>query len=98
MPLKKLKYKINTLHCHFGQAGIIGSFLKKNGLCKNLIVSFYGGDLTQYVNSYGKKVYNELFKCADVLIPHSKFLENILIDLGGKSEKIKFMYLHQETL
>jgi len=97
LAIKKLPFKINTLHCHFGQIGIIGAFLKNTGLCKNLIISFYGGDLTGYVNTYGKDIYKETFATADSLVACSEFLKKKLIELGAEPKKIVSVNLPQDS-
>jgi len=95
--VKKLPFKIGTLHCHFGQIGIIGSFLKDNNACEKLIVSFYGGDLTGYVGTYGNNVYNETFDKADYLVACTEFLKKRLIELGADPNKIIMIYLPQDS-
>ena len=94
--LKKLNYDLDILHCHFGQIGLIGSFLKDVNICKKLMISFYGGDLTSYVKTYGARGYKHMFNTADKLIPCTKFLERRLINLGADPKKIKLIYLSKE--
>jgi len=94
--IKKLNLKIDILHCHFGQIGLIGSFLKKEGLCEKLIVSFYGGDLTGYVDQYGKNIYKDTFENADRFIVCTEFLKKRLIEIGCDSSKISLIYLPQD--
>lgn len=93
--VKKLPYRIDTIHCHFGQIGIIGAFLKNNKLCKKLIISFYGGDLTGYVSKYGKEIYKTTFENADYLIACTEFLRKKLIELGADPKKIILIRLPQ---
>ncbi len=94
--IKKLPYKIDLLHCHFGQIGIIGSYLKKMGVCKKLAVSFYGGDITGYPKTYGKEIFKDMFENADYIITCTNFLKRKLIEHGADPKKIIMFYLPQD--
>ncbi len=92
-PLYLLDYFMNNreeydiLHCHFGQRGIYGALLKEAGIKGKLITSFYGGDLTAFVDKTSSNIYNPLFKKADLLLPLCNDFKKRLINLGA-NEKI----------
>lgn len=80
--------KCDILHCHFGHIGLIGSFIKDLGFKGNLLVSFYGTDMSNYLKISGENVYSYLFKNADSIIANVNFLKNKLLKLGCPIEKI----------
>ena len=75
----------DIIHCHFGQNGLIGSFLKDCGFCDRLIVTFHGSDITSAPVKYGSAMYKHLFKRADQITAGSNYIKNILIGYGGNS-------------
>ncbi len=85
--------KFDVLHCHFGQRGIYGAVLKEVGIPGKLITSFYGGDLSSFIEEAGKSIYKPLFEIGDFFLPLSKKFEKILLDLGCPPDKIKVLPL-----
>ena len=80
----------DIVHCHFGPAGQIGAFLKKINLCKHLVVTFHGYDVTSYTNNKDS-VYDEVFKLGDLFTYNSIATKEKLIKLGcplGKMQQI----------
>ncbi|MEX2758100.1 MAG: glycosyltransferase [Candidatus Sigynarchaeota archaeon] len=85
--------KYDIIHCHFGQNGIIGAYLKYWGIPGKLITSFYGTDLTQYIHKRPKSTYNFLFKMGDLFLPICNYFRDILVDLGCDPGKIKVHHI-----
>jgi colanic acid/amylovoran biosynthesis glycosyltransferase len=83
----KNKKEFDIIHCHFGQRGIYGSFLKDIKVPGKLVVSFYGGDLSSFVKENGKKIYDPLMANGDLFLPLSENFKKIWIDLGGDEKK-----------
>lgn len=83
-----LKEKFDIIHCHFGPMGIYGSYLKHLGINGKLVISFYGYDLSMYIQKYGINVYNDLFEKGDIFLPICNNFRNILIRLGCDKNKI----------
>lgn len=79
----------DILHCHFGQNGIIGGFLKKAGAGKKLITVFHGYDLSEFLRLNGDDVYQDLFKTCDLCLPISHYWERRLMGLVCQREKIR---------
>ncbi len=77
----------DIVHCHFGPAGKIGAFLKRINLCKHLIVTFHGYDVTSYTNNKDN-VYDEVFKLADRFTYNSIATKEKLIELGCPLERM----------
>ena len=85
--IRKGPYDI--VHCHFGQIGTLGILLRKLGVTKGKIVTtFYGYDLTSYLNINGKDVYKKLLVEADILLPICNYFKEILIEIGCNEKKI----------
>lgn len=83
--------QFDLLHCHFGQNGLIGSFLKDIGITKRLIVTFHGSDITAYPNRYGKNVYRTLYDRADAITAGTRFVRDKLIENGCPEGKIHIL-------
>jgi colanic acid/amylovoran biosynthesis glycosyltransferase len=84
---KQLKYDI--IHCHFGQNGIKGVFLREIGIFQGkIITTFHGNDVHYYPRKYGKNVYKALFEKGDLYTINSRFTGNKAIELGCSNEKI----------
>ena len=85
--LKGQEYDI--INCHFGSNALKAVYLKKLGLLKGKIVTtFHGIDITNYIDSFGKDVYEQLFEVGDLFLPVSKLWQKRLIELGCNPEKI----------
>ena len=78
-----LMRRYNIIHCHFGTIGHVGVLLKKMGLCKNLVTTFYGYDVSSFVKKRGKNCYCELFDASDRLLVLSQNMKKRLIELGA---------------
>lgn len=84
-----MKEEFDIIHCHFGQRGLYGAALKDIGIRGKLVTSFYGGDLSYFVNQTNKNIYNPLIKKGDLFLPLCDDFKNRLLNLGFKKEKIK---------
>ena len=83
-----LKENFDILHCHFGQRGIYGAALKDIGVKGKLVTSFYGGDLSYFVETTSSRVYAPLFEKGDLFLPLSENFKKRLIDMGCDEKKI----------
>jgi colanic acid/amylovoran biosynthesis glycosyltransferase len=85
--------KFDLIHCHFGPNGIIGTDLKLIGLPGKLITSFYGYDLSAYVQQQGKNIYRMLFSWGDSFIVICEQMREVLVNLGCPDERIIKLHL-----
>lgn len=83
----KNKIEYDILHCHFGQRGIYGALLKEIGIPGKLVTSFYGGDVTAFVEKTNKKIYDALFENGDLFLPLCDDFKKRLIELGAPENK-----------
>jgi colanic acid/amylovoran biosynthesis glycosyltransferase len=81
----------SVIHCHFGQNGLTGAFLKDCGITDRLIVTFHGSDITVAPGKFGKNMYRYMFESADVITAGSHFVKNKLIDHGCSADKIQII-------
>ena len=88
----------DIIHCHFGQNGLIGAFLKDCGCCKKLIITFHGTDITSIPNKYGKNMYNYMFSKADHITSGSFFIKDKIIKHGGKTVSVIPMGINSTPL
>lgn len=86
--LSLLVKNYDIIHCHFGNNGNFGVFLKKKGIGGKLVTTFYGHDLTSLIVKYGKNYYKDLFTYGDLFLPICNYFKKILIDLGCNEKKI----------
>ena len=99
--------KLDILHAHFGQRGIYGAAVKNSGIKTKLITSFYGGDLSYFIEHTSKKIYSPLVEEGDLFLPLSDNFRQKLIELGCNKKKIithrvgidlkKFKYLDRKN-
>jgi len=82
-----------VVHCHFGTIGHVGVLLKKAGLCRHLVVTFYGYDVSSFIKKNGKDCYCELFQVCDKLLVLSQDMKQKLIALGADDEKVQIHHL-----
>lgn len=84
----KIEKEYDIIHCHFGNNGILGSFLKEiNETDAKIITTFHGSDITQNYNIKDDK-YNLVFKNSSICTVNSNFLMDKVVNLGCKSEKL----------
>ncbi|MFX1573982.1 MAG: glycosyltransferase [Promethearchaeota archaeon] len=83
-----LKKNYDIIHCHFGNIGILGAFLKEIGINGKLITSFYGFDLTSWIKEHGKNIYYDLFKVGSLFISICSYFKKILMNLGCDERKL----------
>ncbi len=87
--LAKNRDKYDILHCHFGPNGILAAKLRYIGAINGrLITTFHGFDVSKYIKSRGRNVYDFLFTKGDVFLPISEDMKNELVGLGCDPEKI----------
>ncbi|MCK4837105.1 MAG: glycosyltransferase, partial [Candidatus Aminicenantes bacterium] len=88
-----LNRTFDILHCHFGQNGIIGSFIKKISPEVKLVTTFHGYDMSEFLETHGIKVYGDLFAHCDLCLPISDYWKQKLVRLGCKPEKIRVHHM-----
>ena len=83
-----LDTNFDIIHCHFGPNGIIGASLKEIGVEGKIITTFHGYDMSTFILSNGKGVYNDLFIKGDLFLAISEHWKKKLVELGGDAKKI----------
>jgi colanic acid/amylovoran biosynthesis glycosyltransferase len=79
----------DIIHCHFGPNGTRAQFLRELGVLQGkLITTFHGFDITVFLNTRDKNVYNLLFDAGDLFLPISERWRHRLIELGCDPQKI----------
>lgn len=88
MTIKKLP-DIDILHTHFGDHAYYMIPLAKK-LGKPLVVTFYGGDMSDVAKKAGwRERYGQLFSFADLVLCEGSYMRSKIIELGCSAEKIK---------
>jgi colanic acid/amylovoran biosynthesis glycosyltransferase len=77
------KKDYDIVHCHFGQNGLTGAYLKDCGFCRKLVVTFHGTDITATPGKFGKNMYRYMFTCTDHITAGSHFIRNLITKYGG---------------
>jgi colanic acid/amylovoran biosynthesis glycosyltransferase len=79
----------DIVHGHFGQNGNIAAALKDGGVIKGkVITTFYGYDISEYVQQNGSNVYDFLFSHGDLFVAISENMRDQLLQLGCRNDKI----------
>lgn len=84
-----LRKDFDVIHSHFGHIGNIGVYLRKGGVRGKLITSFYGYDLSAFINKKDRDVYKELFINGDMFLPICDYFSSKLLSLSCDPKKIK---------
>lgn len=93
IPLLPQRPSYDIIHCHFGMNGRKGSVLRESGAIQGkLITSYYGMDISYYIQAFGDDIYKSLFDKGDLFFPISEVMKRQLIELGCDEKKI---ILHQ---
>ena len=88
-PFLGRRHEYDVIHCHFGNVGLKGLFLKDVGAIQGrLITSFHGYDVNVLPQQLGKNLYIRLFQNGELFTGGSAFIINKLIELGCPEEKI----------
>jgi len=84
---KRTSYDI--IHCHFGMNGRKGAVLREIGAIQGkLITTYYGMDISYYLQAFGDDIYKPLFDKGDLFFPISKVMKCRLVELGCDEKKI----------
>lgn len=83
-----LKKEYDILHFHFGNIGNIGVYLKKGGIRGKLVTTFYGYDLSQFLNENRDGVFSRLFTEGDLFLPICSYFRDKLQSLACDPNKI----------
>lgn len=87
--LGKPDMRFDILHAQYGTQGILVDALRRSGIVKgNLVVSFRGSDLSNFLKTRGPRAYRSVIENADVFLPVSEFFSERLRILGADSRKI----------
>ena len=79
----------DIIHCQFGSVGLMGLLFRNLGLLRGkLIVIFRGSDISKYLQKWGDRVYNRLFREGDFFLTNCEFFRQRAIKLGCKQDKI----------
>jgi len=79
----------DVVHCHYGPNGLLGALLRRWGLIEGkLVVSLHGFDMSRLVRESGERVYDDLFREADALLPVSRRWRARLIEMGCPEGKV----------
>jgi colanic acid/amylovoran biosynthesis glycosyltransferase len=80
----------DVVHCHFGPAGIFAQMLRDvDALRGPMITTFYGYDISRYVQQHGPGVYKHLFARGDLFTCPSEFVRKRLTTAGCPAEKVQ---------
>jgi colanic acid/amylovoran biosynthesis glycosyltransferase len=80
------RYEI--IHCQYGWNGLIGAFLKDQGIAKHVVVTFHGSDINVYPSRYGKDVFSHMFNVVDAVTVGSNFIKRKVIAYGCPESKV----------
>lgn len=83
-----LDKKFDIIHCHFGNNGILGTYLKEIGIQGKYITSFHGYDMSAFIHMGRNNIYKNLFLRCDLCMPVSNYWKKKLVELGCKEDKI----------
>jgi colanic acid/amylovoran/stewartan biosynthesis glycosyltransferase WcaL/AmsK/CpsK len=79
----------DIVHSHFGPNGNLAITLKDIGVIHGEVVTtFYGYDISSYVQKNGKNIYDTLFKKGDLFLCVSEEMKETLLKLGCGERKI----------
>ncbi|MGK7928565.1 MAG: glycosyltransferase [Spirulina sp.] len=79
----------DIIHCQFGSVGLMGLLFRNLGLLRGkLIVIFRGSDISKYLQKWGDRVYDRLFREGDFFLTNCEFFRQRAIKLGCKPDKI----------
>jgi colanic acid/amylovoran biosynthesis glycosyltransferase len=85
--LEKGPYDI--VHCHFGPNGDLGVLLRDTGVFDaKVITTFYGYDVSSYLKSTGRNVYDDLFARGDLFLCLSEHMKSKLAKVGCDPQKL----------
>lgn len=85
--LEKEPYDI--IHCQFGTDGLKGMWLRDIGAINGkLITTFRGFDISWYIQEYGDRFYEKLFKSGDFFFSNCEFFKRRVVQLGCDENKI----------
>jgi len=73
----------DIMHCQFGTIGLTGLTMHRLGAIRGqLVTTFRGYDISQYVRTCGDRVYENLFRKGALFITNCAFFEGRLLELG----------------
>ncbi len=91
-------HSYDIVHCHFGPNGNFVAWLKDLGAIEGkLITTFYGYDISKYVQEKGDHAYDLLFETGDLFLPVSERFKENLIHLGCDKQRIAVHRLGVDT-
>ena len=78
----------DIVYCHFGNNGILGTYLKEMGVSGKLVTTFHGYDMSSFITSNDNNVYKNLFLNGNLFLPVSDYWKKKLIKIDCNEKKI----------
>ena len=88
---RKKGRRYDLVHCHFGQNGLIGAWIKDSGFASSFVVTFHGGDILSFPRRAGRAVYAHVYRSAAAVTCGTQFIKKRLIENGCPEEKIAIL-------
>lgn len=91
-PIFRRNEAFDIIHCQFGTLadGIV--HLCAGGILPaKVIVQFRGHDISEFVKSRGRRVYDPIFARADHFLANSDYFRNVAVDLGCDSARLDIL-------
>lgn len=82
----------DVIHGQFGPDGIKAILLRDAGALRGrVVVSFRGHDLSGFILANSERIYDRLFREAELLMPVSAKMKNRLVELGCDANRIEVL-------
>ena len=88
---RKKGRRYDLVHCHFGQNGLIGAWMRDAGFASSFIVTFHGADILSFPRRAGQAVYARVYKMAAAVTCSTQFIKKRLIENGCPEDKIAIL-------
>jgi colanic acid/amylovoran biosynthesis glycosyltransferase len=89
IPLLRQRTSYDIIHCHFGINAWKGSLLREIDASQGkLITTYYGFDISWYIQTFGENIYKRLFDTGDLFLAISEVMKRRLTELGCDEKKI----------
>jgi colanic acid/amylovoran biosynthesis glycosyltransferase len=79
----------DIVHCHHGPVALVGARLRQLGVVRGgLVATFHGSDANAMPRIRGARLYDPLFRAADLVTVNSEFLRGRLRELGAPERRL----------
>ncbi len=85
--LSVLRGRFDVIHCHFGPNGLLMLPLKQAWPRAPLVTTFHGYDIRMALRD-DMRMYDPLFRQADLLMANSQYTRGVLNELGAPADKV----------